>query len=166
MERGLIGVIFKEVWMARNFCNNLSAVEFVYKFQNDASRLAQQVNVPTENILGLAAEESQYGAGRIATTINNYFSMHAPAPLQIGEEPAHGNPSVKVAKFNSFYQSGQSFIAIYGSSIRNLSDPAQFGKALVRVNFNPGDAARGGRTGFVEYLAEIIEVVKLRMGCR
>ncbi len=86
--------------------------------------------------------------------------------FKLAKSPPREIPQSKMAKFNYFYQSGQSFIARYGSSIRNLSDPAQFGKALVRVNFDPGDAARGGRTGFVEYLAEIIEVVKLRMGCR
>ncbi|MDI5829785.1 hypothetical protein MJN51_39885, partial [Salmonella enterica subsp. enterica serovar Kentucky] len=40
--------------------------------------------VPVENILGLAAAESQYGTGRIAREYNNYFSLQAPASFQSG----------------------------------------------------------------------------------
>ena len=65
-------------------CNYQSAVDFVKKIQADSKALADQIDVPVEYVVGLAAEESQYGSGRIANTYKNYFSMHAPAPFQNG----------------------------------------------------------------------------------
>ena len=151
--------------MSAKSCNNLTAVAFIYKFRNDCELIAKQLNVPVENILGLAAQESQYGVGRIASECNNYFSMHAPAPLQIGEESAHGNAKVKIAKFASFSQSAQSFAMRYGSAVKGKSDPKEFAQALVCIHFNTGDASTGGRGGFAPYLTGIIQAVKERMLC-
>jgi hypothetical protein len=152
--------------MAPKSCNNIPAVNFVKKHRPDCEPIASDLQVPVENILGLAAQESQYGNGRIARDCNNYFSMHAPAPLQIGEEPAQKDPKVKVAKFSSFAQSAMSFKIRYGNAVKGKKDALAFGKALVKAGFNSGDAASGGRTGFAEYLADIIKMVKERMACR
>jgi hypothetical protein len=147
-------------------CNNLGAVAFVNKHRHDCMQIANQLNVPIENIIGLAAQESQYGTGRIAREYNNYFSMHAPAPLQIGSAPALGNPKVKVARFSSFLESGQSFAkSKFGSAVRGVSDPLKFAEMLVQSGFNSGKAATGGRDGFAQYLADIISTVKVRMEC-
>jgi uncharacterized FlgJ-related protein len=80
-----------------NPCNITEAVKFVFKYRGDSEILARQVDVPFESILGLAAHESLYGGGRIARENNNYFSMHAPAPFQIGVDTAKDDPRVKVA---------------------------------------------------------------------
>jgi hypothetical protein len=131
-------------------------------FACDAVRLA----VPAENVLGLAAHESQHGQGRIAVEDNNYFSMHAPAPLQVGEDAARANNGVKVAKYISFLQSGQSFVARYGAAVRGMSDPMEFGKALVRAHFNTGNPKTGGTVDYARKIAEAIHMVKVRMDCK
>jgi hypothetical protein len=151
--------------LAANLCNNVEAVSFVIKYKNDCKIIADQLDVPVENILGLAAQESQYGTGRIAKELNNYFSMHAPAPFQIGAEAPLGNSHIKVAKFSSFSQSAQSFAARYGSAVRGKKDPLVFAQALVSISFNTGKAANGGRASFANYLADIIKAVKGSLPC-
>lgn len=115
--------------MSKNVCNLVVVVEFVKKFKTDAALIALALDVPVENILGLAAEESEYGKGRIAKEYNNYFSMHAPAPLQIGEQAAKGSTTVKVAVYSSFLQCGQSFAARFGSAVRGKKKPKEFVQA-------------------------------------
>lgn len=151
--------------MPKNLCNNPIAVAFVLSFKTDASVIAKQLSVPVENILGLAAEESQYGQGRIAKEHNNYFSMHAPAPLQIGAAPVQGSTKVKVAVYSSFLQSGQSFATRFGSAVTGQADPRAFALALMRAGYNSGDPRTGGRAGFARYLVDIIGAVKGRMAC-
>jgi hypothetical protein len=112
-----------------------------------------------------AAQESQYGSGRIARELNNYFSLHAPAPFQIGAEAPLGNARIKVAKFSSFLQSAQSFAARYGHAVKGRKEPLAFSQALVSIGFNTGNATNGGRDGFAHYLADIIKVVRGRMAC-
>jgi len=151
--------------MSRNPCNSVDAVLFINKFRFDCVPIATQLSVPLENILGLAAQESEYGRGRIASEYNNYFSMHAPAPLQIRAEAAKKAPNVKVAVFNSFADSAKSFAIRYGHLVIGKSDPKAFAEALVRGGFNPGNAEQGGRAGFANYLAEIIVQVRSRITC-
>ena len=148
-----------------NACNALEAVAFVKKFKADCLPIAQQLAVPVEYILGLAAEESLYGKGRIASEYNNYFSLHAPAPFETREESARADPKVKVAVFDSFTQSARSFAAKYGSYVKNANTPEAFADALVSSHFNSGDASNGGRSGFKTYLVGIIAQVKARMEC-
>ncbi len=85
-----------------NSCFSRPAVEFVAKYRVDAKVIADSLDVPLENILGLAAYESSYGSGRIASQNNNYFSMHAPAPFETGEDNAQRS-QVKIAVFNSSF---------------------------------------------------------------
>jgi flagellum-specific peptidoglycan hydrolase FlgJ len=146
-------------------CNHQPAVDFVRKIHADCKTLADQLDVPVENLLGLAAEESQYGSGRIAKTYNNYFSMHAPAPFQKGAVPSQKNPKVKVATYDSFFKCGESFVERFGDRIRGIKDPTEFAKTLVKVHFNTGDSKTGGRDDFVPYLVQIIKSVKVRMIC-
>jgi flagellum-specific peptidoglycan hydrolase FlgJ len=147
-------------------CNIVYAVQFVQLHQSDCALLARLVNVPTENILGLAAHESQHGQGRIAVEDNNYFSMHAPAPLQVGEDAAKGSTQVKVAKYSSFLQSGQSFVVRYGAAVTGKTDPMDFAQALVRAHFNTGNPKTGGAANYAQKVADAIRMVKLRMVCK
>ena len=148
-----------------NPCNAGSAVMFVVKHRIAAETLAWQIDVPIENILGLAAHESQYGKGRFATEGNIFFSMHAPAPLQTGTTTALGDPKMKVAAFASFLQSGQSFLARFGSAVRGKKNPGEFSRALVTSHFNTGDAKTGGRFGYAKLVEDAIGMVKARMQC-
>ncbi|WPN58595.1 glucosaminidase domain-containing protein [Pseudomonas sp. P9_31] len=149
-----------------SYCNILTAVQFVQRYSNDCAVLAKMLNVPVENVLGLAAHESQHGIGRIAVEDNNYFSMHAPAPLQIGEDVARKDPHVRVAKFSSFLQSGQSFVARYGQAVKGKADPREFAQALVRVHFNTGNPKTGGAANYAQKVVDAIAMVKLRMVCQ
>src|SRR5262245_6123570 len=124
-------------------CNALDAANFVQAHKFEADQLAAKLDVPTENLLGLAAEESRWGTGRIAREYNNYFSMHAPAPREIGSEPARGDPKVRVSKFESFLQSGESFIDRFGDCVRGKKDPKEFAEALVKCKFNSGNSKTG-----------------------
>lgn len=152
--------------MATNPCNAADAVIFAQRYRSESGFIARQLQVPVENILGLAAEESEYGRGRIATEYNNYFSMHAPAPGQLRAEPARKDPRVKLAVYGSFAQSAQSFAIKFGAAVRGKTDPKAFAAALVRVGYNPGSNTQGGRDGFADYLARIIEQTRIRMACR
>ncbi|MTJ81219.1 MAG: hypothetical protein F8N37_09400 [Telmatospirillum sp.] len=127
--------ILFQTWEERalfNSCNASAAVAFVFRHRIDSETLARQIHVPTENILGLAAHESQYGAGRFARDGKNYFSLHAPAPLQTDTMTALEDPDVVVATFSSFYQSGQYFLLRYGGFVKDRPDAKEFAAALVR----------------------------------
>jgi hypothetical protein len=147
-------------------CNTEDAVSFVKRFLPYATTIADELGVPVENILGLAAQESQWGSGRIASTYNNYFSMRAPAPYQNGESKALGDPNVRVAHFINIPTCGKSFIDRWGNAVRNVKDPIEFGKALVTAGFNSGNSKTGGRDDFVPYLNTIITNTKIRLGCK
>ena len=151
--------------VADKLCNNVPAVKFVSEYKNKCDTFAAQLEVPVENFLGLAAQESQYGTGRIARECNNYFSMHAPAKYQSGSQPARGNPKVQVAEFSSFEDCAKSFVSRFGADVKGKKDPKEFAKALVAAGFNSGDASSGGRDGFIDYLVDIISAVKRRMQC-
>ncbi|NHZ67026.1 glucosaminidase domain-containing protein [Massilia genomosp. 1] len=151
--------------MAKNLCNDLDAVGFVKAFEKDCVKVAERLEVPIENILGLAAQESQYGKGRIAVDLKNYFSMHAPAPLQIGAEHPKDNKKIKVAKFSKFKDCAESFESRFGHAVKGKTDPLAFAQALVAVRFNTGKAEDGGRANFVPYLVSIINAVKGRRSC-
>jgi flagellum-specific peptidoglycan hydrolase FlgJ len=146
-------------------CNEVGAMAFIMRYKGDCQTIANQLDVPVENILGLAASESLYGQGRIAMEWNNYFSMHAPAPFQIGAESPKKNRKIKVAKFSSFLQSAQSFAARFGHGIRGKKDPRAFAQALVDHRFNTNDEATGGRENFKIFLVDVIKAVKVRLSC-
>ncbi len=146
-----------------NACNVVDAVNFVTKHYADAKILANSFKVPVENILALAAHESRHGTGRIAIDNNNYFSMHAPSPFEVGQDAARGDSRIKVSKYNSFRQSGESFIARFGPAVFGKSDPTEFAQALVHRGYNSGDSAKGGRTGYAKSLVGAIQMVKIRM---
>jgi uncharacterized FlgJ-related protein len=141
------------------FCNDQDAVGFVKDYQAEAADLAEQADVPVEFILGLAAEETQWGTGDAANDCNNYFSLHAPVPFQTGSRPAKGDPKVLIAKFDTIHDSGRSFLKRYADSIKGARDPKNFGQRLRDARFNTV------RPDFVEYLAGIINAVKHRMAC-
>jgi len=78
--------------MASKLCNNTDAVAFVRNFKEDCQRVIDEdkLDIPVENLLGLAAKETGYGGekSRIARELNNYFSMHSsknsPALFEVG----------------------------------------------------------------------------------
>jgi len=156
--------------MVAKLCNATHAVEFVRKYKEDCQRVIDEdsLGIPVENLLGLAAKESGYGGenSRIARELNNYFSMHSPAPFEVGRSPAKGDPNVYLAHFASFYQSAKSFSRRFGVAIRGKNDPSAFAQALVCSSgcYNPGKAP-GGNPEFVRLLIDVIRTVKVRLTC-
>ena len=152
--------------MAQNsLCNVQYAVVFVKTHEADCQKIASDLQVPVENILGLAAHESWYGKGRIADKLNNYFSMHAPSKYQIGFEAPLGDPKGKVSRFKDFKACADSFADRFGDAVTGKKDPADFAQALIRKGFNSGKASNGGSSSFARDLVNIIGAVKVRLAC-
>jgi hypothetical protein len=102
---------------------------FVDAHLADAQRVADQLGVPVENILGVAAVESTWGESRFAIQGNNLFGVHYPAPFATGYLPAQRS-RVRVATFASYADSLRSFAEIARSSVRGVTDPSDFAAAL------------------------------------
>jgi mannosyl-glycoprotein endo-beta-N-acetylglucosaminidase len=102
---------------------------FVDAHLADAERIADQLGVPLENILGIAAVESGWGEARFATQGKNLFGIHYPAPFATGYLPARRGPA-RVATFASYADSLRSFATISGRIVRGVSDPSEFAAAL------------------------------------
>ncbi len=151
-----------------NPCNNQSAVNFVKAHQADASAVANKLNVPTENVLGLSAKESAWGTGRFAQEGNAFFNMEVKVP-HIGDTPtslapfsngslqASGDPRVFVFTYANYLASAKSFAAAWGSAVQGIKDPRQFLTALRKAGFNTVDK------GFTD--PKTIDMTKARMNC-
>ena len=144
-------------------CNSVNAVTFIKDHQTDAAKVAEQLNVPTENILGLSGIESQWGLNRFAKEGNNYFSLHG------GKDKPYANGSMQalqgawMSTFPTYLASAQSFAEQYGSLVNGKSDPQEFAKGLM-PRFNSGKAPLGN-PDFVKDTANTIQMTKRRMGC-
>ena len=149
-----------------NPCNSHLAVSFVAKYVEKAAKVAEKLDIPTENILGLAAHECEHGKGRFADKGNNFFSMHAPAPHQIGTITAKGDPKVKMAVYANFEMAAQSFVDRFGNGVRGKKDAGEFSRALVTIGFNSGKSSNGGRDGYAKFVEDAIRMVRLIMECR
>ncbi len=146
-------------------CNSTTAVTFIQKHLRDCETIAGQLDVPVENILGLAAAESEYGKGRIAREYNNYFSMHAPASYQLKQVHPKGSTTTWVATYPSFLVGGQSFASRFGNAVKGKKDPVAFVEALVKAGYNTGNSKTGGTDHYVDKVVGIIGMVKRRMAC-
>lgn len=109
-------------------------------------RVAKELNVPVENILGIAALESQWGDYHFASEGNNFFGLYYPAPYGVPNQwnTARGNPKARLAVFNSYEDSLNSFIYSNGSLIQGKSDPVAFMQSLqdsgkFGINTNTGE---------------------------
>jgi len=103
--------------------------DFVKTHLADAQKVADELHVPVENILGLSALESGWGGHPFAAQGNNYFGIHYPAPFATGYVLTDDGKT-KVATFASYADSLRSFVKISGSIVRGKSDPAEFARAL------------------------------------
>jgi hypothetical protein len=95
-------------------------------------KVAQELNMPVENILGIAALESEWGEYRFASKGNNFFGIYYPAPYGVPNEwnTAHDNPNARLAVFDSYEDSLKSFAYSNGSLIQGKSDPVEFMQGL------------------------------------
>ena len=91
--------------------------------------------------------------------------MHAPAPLRTRSLAATGNTNLKVATYESFLQSGQSFLRRFGAGLRAKIEARDFSQALIAIHFNSGSAKTGGRDGYAKLVEDAINMVKRRLQC-
>jgi hypothetical protein len=103
---------------------------FIVEHIADAQKVAGQLGVPVENILGISALESGWGESPSAEQYQNYFGIHYPAPFAIRGVPAKKSKTVKIAVFKDYADSLRSFVAAAGSIVQNMRDPAAFAAAL------------------------------------
>jgi hypothetical protein len=106
---------------------------FVDAHLADAQKVADQLGVPVENILGLSAIESGWGgeakSARLFRESNNFFSQHYPAPFATGYI-WNEDHTVRFAIFSGYADSLKSFAAQYGHIVSGKRDPAEFAPAL------------------------------------
>jgi RHS repeat-associated protein len=132
---------------------------FINANSGAAGQIASQLNVPTANILGLAAEETGWGTSSIALNANNFFGIHAGAPGNIGTYTTSGGARVSMFPASTgFLSSGQSFGTNFGSLVKGVSNPTAFARALV-PKFNTAKAATGGNPNFVRLVSGTIKGV-------
>ncbi len=106
-------------------CGATEAVSFIHAHQTDAATVAQQLGVPTENVLGLSGIESKWGTSNAATQANNFFGLHGGANAPFANGVWYTSGGVAMSAFPSYLASGQSFAAQYGSYVALLTSPIQ-----------------------------------------
>jgi Mannosyl-glycoprotein endo-beta-N-acetylglucosaminidase len=133
-------------------CNAKQAVSFIHTNQAAAATIAQRLNVPTQNILGLSGIESAWGQSNAALQANNFFGLHGGANAPFATGVWYTSGGVAMSSFPSYLASGQSFAAQFGSFVKGVSNRTAFAEALVKAGFNPATAAGGGNPNFVASL--------------
>lgn len=118
---------------------------FVDAHLADTQPVADQLGVPVENILGVAALESSWGTSPFAVEGNNFFGLHYPALYASGYMEALGNKNVRVSAFEDYAGSLASFAATSGSIIQGKADPEDFAAALQNSGKFGIDPATGAK---------------------
>jgi flagellum-specific peptidoglycan hydrolase FlgJ len=144
-------------------CNSENAVAFIKAHMHDAAAVATQLEVSTENILGLSGIESAWGLNRFAKEGNNFFSLHGGASAPFATGSMQALKGAWMSTFPSYLASAQSFAKQYGNLVQGKSDPEEFAKGLM-PRFNSGKAPLGN-PDFIKDTVNTIQMTKKRMGC-
>ena len=102
---------------------------FVDAYLSDAQKVADDLHVPVENVLGIAALESTWGTSRFAMDGKNLFGMHAGASYSNRSMQAQDSDA-EVAVFDSYADCFASFVKDKGWIVRGKADPTAFMTAL------------------------------------
>jgi RHS repeat-associated protein len=144
---------------------NKRVLDFMRANIAQAQILAQQLNVPVANILGLASEESTQGTSNVALNAHNFFGIHAGAAGSIGTYTTSGGANVSVfPAATGFLTSGQSFVNQWGPQVSGQANAGAFANALV-PSFNTANAKTGGNPDFVSLVTGAINGIKRRLIC-
>ena len=144
---------------------NAKKLDWIAAHKDDAAKVAKELGVTTADILGLSALESAWGDGPFAADgLNNFFSQHAPAPLQNGTTPNQSG-TVMMAKFASYADSAESFARQYGYIVKNTPSPAAFATKLQNAGkFGINEDGSKSPT-FVPGVTNTINGLALRLNC-
>ncbi|GJG89822.1 hypothetical protein tb265_50030 [Gemmatimonadetes bacterium T265] len=147
-------------------CSDRTATNFTKEHAADATKLAQQLGVPTTFVLAVAGDESFSGRADGATIGNNYFGLHVGAPGSYGGYLRPNGKRSLLAGFDpslGFMGSGQSFVTIADktlSGVADRSDTAAFFTAM-HSRFGLGDST--GR--YVHKLTVDVRDAQTRLNC-
>jgi len=144
---------------------NAQKLDWIAAHRDDAAKVARELGVTTADILGLSALESAWGKGPfVVDDLNNFFSQHAPAPLEDGTT-TNEDGTVTMATFASYADSAESFSQQYGYLIKNISSPRDFAAALQNAG-KYGINKNGSKVAtFVGDVAGTINGLAKRMDC-
>jgi hypothetical protein len=146
-------------------CGAKQALSFIHTNQAAAATVAQQLNVPTQNVLGLSGIESSWGQSNAALQANNFFGLHGGTNAPFATGVWYTSGGVAMSSFPSYLASAQSFAAQNGSFVKGVANPTAFAQGLVKAGFNPATAAGGGNPDFVSSTASTINATAGRMQC-
>jgi RHS repeat-associated protein len=133
---------------------------FVDANKASAAVIANKLNVPAANILGLSFEESHNPRGGltpIAQDCHNFFGIHRGGAFSNGACPGHRIVSAFPAS-NGYLLSGESFAQKYGNAVKGITDPSAFASHIPR-SFN-SRVAPGGNPDFDSLIAGTIIGIK------
>jgi hypothetical protein len=152
----------------RKSAENRQYLDWILAYRNDAAEIAATLKTSVQNILGLAAVESEFGKNRWAREGNNFFALSTtrdkPLPGQIGLMIAMGDPKLGMAKFQDFLACGKAFAQTTGQIILDEADPARFAATLQnRGKFGTGP--QGPIHGYVKELTDVIREMAIRLNC-
>jgi hypothetical protein len=147
---------------------NRRYLDWILAHREDCKEIAATLKTTAQNILGLAAMESDFGRNRFVTDGNNFFALSTtrqnPLPGQIGLAIAMGDPNTGMAKFPDFLTCARAFAQTKGQLILNVTDPASFASTLQnRGKFGVGP--RGTLPAYVKDLTRIIHELAIRLSC-
>lgn len=137
-------------------------VKYTQDHQADAATVARQLKVPTQNVLGLSANESFWGTSSAAKLANNFFGLHGGADAPFADDDWYTRDGIAMSHFPSYLDSAKSFAAQHGKYVSGVTDPTAFAQALVKAGFNSGKAP-GGDPKFVEKTVATIASAMKRM---
>jgi RHS repeat-associated protein len=149
---------------------NKHYLDYIRRHLHDASLLGAELQVPTENILGLSAEESG-GPGftedtNVVRLANNYFSLHGTPPKGFSIPPGTASGgfyrSLKdgyLNVFKNYLESGEEFVRRYRGLATGVQDPTGFATVLHNHGYGVENSI------FVKQLRSIIADMAARLKC-
>jgi hypothetical protein len=147
---------------------NRRYLDWIMKYRHDTVDVAADLRTTIQNILGLAAFESDFGRSRFATHGNNLFGLSTskdkPLPGQIGIMLNQANPDQGMSMFPDYLTSANAFAQTKGQLIKGETEPAKFASILQnRGQF--GLVFNRPLATYVEDLTKVIHEIAIRLHC-
>ena len=143
-------------------------LDWIMTYRNDCRVIADFLRTSVQNILALAAIESDFGHNRWARDGNNYFSLSTPRdktlPYQIGLQVGMSDPKTGMAKYEDFFHSAKSFAETKGQLVKGHMEPDRFA-TILHTRANMGQSPEGPIDDYVQKLTTIVRSLELRLNC-
>jgi len=143
-------------------------LDWILAYRNDAQQASVDLRTSVQNILALAAVESDFGRNRWAREANNFYALSTrrdqKLPYQIGFVVALGDPKIGMAKYEDFFHCTKSFAETKGQLIKGHVDPHRFA-TILHTQGNMGNGPEGPIMGYVAEVMRVIRELELRLDC-